>query len=107
MPGVKGNSGGKKGRSGRLPLTEELRRYQIRQKAWEVTGQFLDSKEELEKRANLAVGIVKADMSKPIVIDNSTHEHHTLKIDLNTADQPELVAALLGRVNGHAPKPQR
>ena len=88
---------GVKGKSGRLPLKEDILRYQVRQKAYEVTSQYLDSKGKLKERAVIAVQVVKSDMAKPIIIDQSTHEHHTLSIDLNTAEQPELVAALLGR----------
>lgn len=98
MPGVKGNSGGKKGRSGRRPLSIEAKRLMVIDKAWAVTEEALNSKSiELKDRAHIASPVVKSDMAKPIIIDQSTHEHHTLKIDLNTAEQSELVAALLGR----------
>lgn len=99
---------GVKGRSGRRTLSIEAKRLMVIDKAWAVTEQALDSKDiELKDRAHIASPVVKSDMAKPIVIDNSKHEHNTLHIDLNTAEQPELVAALLGRANGHTSKPQR
>lgn len=99
---------GKKGRSGRRPLSVEAKRLAVIDRAWAVTEEALNSKAiELKDRAHIASPVVKSDMAKPIIIDQSTHEHTTLKIDLNKAGQPELVAALLGRVNGHTPKPTR
>lgn len=84
--------------SGRRPLLQEIKRHALIKTSYEITQAYLDHKDEpLKEKAGIAVGIVKTDLTKPIVIDQSTHEHHTLKIDVNTAEQPELVAALLGR----------
>lgn len=92
---------GVKGRSGRRPLSVEAKRLMVIDKAWAVTNEALDSKDiELKDRAHIAGPVVKSDMAKPIIIDQSTHEHKTLHIDVNTADQPALIAALLGRNNG-------
>lgn len=89
---------GVKGKSGRRPMLEEIKRHALIKTSYEITQAYLNHKgEPLKEKAGIAVGIVKTDLTKPIVIDQSTHEHHTLKIDLNTAEQPELVAALLGR----------
>lgn len=89
---------GKKGKSGRKPLLEEIKRHALIKTSYEVTQAYLNhSGEPLKEKAQIAVGVVKVDMSKPIIIDQSTHEHHTLSIDISTANQPELVAALLGR----------
>lgn len=89
---------GVKGKSGRRPMLEEIKRHALIRTSYEITQAYLNHKgEPLKEKASIAVGIVKTDLTKPIVIDQSTHEHHTLKIDLNTAEQPELVAALLGR----------
>lgn len=78
---------GKIGRSGRRPLSVEVERSKIRDAAWRVTGEFIESKEKLKDRAWLASGIVKADMAKPIVVDNSTHTHFTLDLSKLTPEQ--------------------
>lgn len=58
---------GKKGRSGRLPLTEEIRRYNIRKKAWDRYGEALDSKElSVQEKAELAKAVVVADMKQVV-----------------------------------------
>ena len=51
-------------------------------------GSFLE-------RAKIAVGVVKSDMAKPIVIDNSTHTHVTLDLSKLTKEQKTELA--LGR----------
>lgn len=99
---------GVKGRSGRRTLSVEAKRLLVIDKAWSVTEEALNSKIiDLKDRAHIAGPVVKSDMAKPIVIDNSKHEHHTLNIDLNKAEQSELIAALLGRNNGRTAESQR
>lgn len=94
--------------SGRRPLVEEIKRHALIQTSYEITQAYLNHKgEPLKEKAGIAVGIVKTDLTKPIIIDQSTHEHKTLHIDVNTADQPALIAALLGRNNGRITEPTR
>lgn len=95
---------GKVGRSGRRSLTDEAERARVRQLAWTTTGHYLDSKGKLKDRAQIAVGVVKADMAKPIVIDQSSHTHeHKTYIKFDEMKQTELIDFLLGR-NGHPAK---
>lgn len=90
---------GKPGRSGRRSLSVEVERSKIRDSAWRVTGEYIESREPLEKRAHVAVGVVKADMAKPIVIDQSTHTHIT-SIQVENMNPEELVDLAMGRQIG-------
>lgn len=90
---------GVKGKSGRLPLKEDILRYQVRQRAYEVTQEYLDSKGKLKERAVIAVQVVKSDMAKPIVIDQSKHTHLTT-VEFKNMKDDEIIDFLTGRQNG-------
>lgn len=51
---------------GRPPLTEEIRRFQIRQKAWSVTEEYISSSEPLKERAEIASRLVLKDMGDKV-----------------------------------------
>ena len=89
-------TGGKKGRSGRRSLSVEVERCKIRDAAWRVTGEYIESTQPLEKRAQVAVGVVKADMAKPIVIDQSKNTYIT-SIQVENMKPEELVDIAMGR----------
>lgn len=93
--------GGAKGRSGRRSLSVEVERCKIRDAAWRVTGEFINSDATLQSRADRAVKIVTADMAKPIVInnDNSNHTHLTT-VEIGKMSESELIDFLTGRSNG-------
>lgn len=92
--------GGAKGRSGRRSLSDEVERARVRQLAWTKTGQFLEAKDaELKDQAWLAVGIVKVDMTKPIVINHEQHTHLTT-VTFKYKPNNDLVNFLTGRSNG-------
>lgn len=97
--------GGVKGKSGRRTFSEELLRYKVRQRAWEVTGEYIDSKASKKDRAFVAVGIVKADMAKPIVIEQNEQHTHLTMINIDTMTAEELLDLAMGRKNGFR-KPQ-
>ncbi len=103
---------GKKGRSGRLPLNQEIERARVRQLAWTVTGQYLDSKGPLKERATVAVGVVKADMAKPInayVINNNDQTTNIIeKVEFKNKSDKDIIDFLTGRHNGTVtPEPVR
>ena len=91
---------GVKGRSGRRPLAVEAKRLLVIDKAWKVTEEALGSGAiELKDRAYIAGPIVRSDMAKPVVIDQSQHTHITsIQVDSMQADQ--LVELVMGRSSG-------
>lgn len=91
---------GKKGRSGRKPLVEELRRKALIGDCYEVTQAYVNFKTEpLKDRAQVAVGVVKVDMAKPIVIDQSKHVH-LATINVKELTDEQLAEIALGRSSG-------
>lgn len=88
---------GKKGRSGRKPLLQEIKRHALIQTSYEVTQAYLDHKgEPLKEKAQIAVGVVKSDMAKPIVVDQSQHNHFAL-IQVDNLQPEELAEMAMGR----------
>lgn len=60
---------GVKGKSGRRPLAEEILKRAVLRKSWEITGEFLGSKDYgLDKKVEQAVKIVTRDIPEQ-------HEH--------------------------------
>lgn len=60
---------GVKGKSGRRPMAEEILKRAVMRKSWEVTGEFLHSKDySLDKKVEQAVKIVTKDIPEQ-------HEH--------------------------------
>lgn len=91
---------GKKGRSGRKPLVEELRRKALIGDCYEVTQAYVNLKAEpLKERAQVAVGVVKVDMSKPVIIDQSKHVH-LATINVKELSDEQLAEIALGRKSG-------
>lgn len=87
---------GIKGRSGRRPMLEEIKRHALIKTSYEITQAYLTHKDEpLKEKAQIAVGVVKMDMSKPIVIDNSKHDHFT--IDLSNLTKEQKIEIAMGR----------
>lgn len=55
--------GGKKGRSGRRPLSIEMKRLAVIQKSWDVADEFLNSKETtLKDKMEHAIKVVTKDI---------------------------------------------
>jgi hypothetical protein len=97
-------TGGKKGRSGRRSLSVEVERCKIRDLAWQRTGEMMSDRSVKEFGLDKVVGmaaapLVKADMAKPIVIDNSQHTHIT-SINVDKLTEQEVVDLAMGRYNG-------
>lgn len=89
--------------SGRRPLAEEIRRLAVIKSSYEVTQAYLNHPAEaLKDKAQIAVGVVKMDMSKPIVVNTGEQHLHITKIELTDKSDTELIDLLTGRVN--APK---
>lgn len=83
--------------SGRRPLVQEIRRHALIQTSYEITQAYLNHKDEpLKEKAQIAVGVVKTDLSKPIVIDQSQHTHMT-KIEFKNKTDEEIIEFLTGR----------
>jgi hypothetical protein len=91
---------GVKGKSGRKPLLQEIKRHALINTSYEITQAYLDHKKEpLKEKAQIAVGVVKVDMSKPIVVDQSNHVHMTT-IQVENMKPEELVDLAMGRQIG-------
>lgn len=97
---------GKKGRSGRRPMLEELKKHALVKTSYEITQAYLDHKKEpLKEKVHIAVGIVKTDMSKPVnayVINNNENtvvEHKTV-IEFKDKNDTDLIDFLTGRNSG-------
>ncbi len=97
---------GKKGRSGRKPLLDEIKRHALINTSYEITQAYLDHKKEpLKEKVHIAVGIVKTDMSKPVnayVINNNENtvvEHKTI-IEFKDKNDTDLIDFLTGRDSG-------
>ncbi len=98
---------GKKGRSGRKPLLDEIKRHALIATSYDITQAYLDHKAEpLKEKAHLAVGIVKTDLTKPINayminnIDNSTEVKAAVKIEFKDKSDKDIIDFLTGRNNG-------
>lgn len=97
---------GKPGRSGRRSLSVEVERSKIRDLAWQRTNELMSDSSVMQHGlpkvvAIAAVQLVKADMAKPIVInnDNSSHTHLTT-VEITKMSDVELIDFLTGRANG-------
>lgn len=54
--------GGKKGRSGRRPMSVEMKRFAVIDKAWQVTHDYLHSPASLSDKVEQAIKIVTKDI---------------------------------------------
>lgn len=96
MAGIPGK-GGVKGRSGRRPMSIEMKRHMIIDRAWDKCHIGMDDSEIAKNQQyQIATTLVARDMSKPIVIDQSTHKHFT-QISVKDKDPKELINILMGR----------
>ena len=95
---------GKKGASGRRSLTVEVERAKIRDLAWQRTAELMSDASVLKNGlpkvvAIAAVQVVKADMAKPMILDQSQHTHIT-SVNVDSLTPEELIELSMGRYNG-------
>ncbi len=104
---------GKKGRSGRRPMLEELKKHALVRTSYEITQAYLDHKKEpLKEKVHIAVGIVKTDMTKPInayVVNNNDNSTNIVeKVEFKNKSDKDIIDFLTGRHNGTVtPEPVR
>lgn len=97
---------GVKGKSGRRPMVEEIKRLLLVKSSYEVTQAYLNHPgEPLKEKAQIAVGVVKSDMAKPIVLNTGDNYLHITKVDVSSMSDGELIDFLTGRKNGLTAKP--
>ena len=57
---------GVKGRSGRRPMSIEMKRHAVIDKAWDVNGQYLHSNDALRRRAEIATRLVSPTIKQEV-----------------------------------------